>query len=143
MKLKSRQIIIQLSCFDREPIHFNYKCKCEICDDTTWTPISNFYKHLYYIEKGGETYDDEQKFFNHMIKKVQKDFNYKEFCKLKSNDFIDPSMKLTRDVSKLYKKYMTEGLDIVKTEFIKKYEETISHQYILLIVGISFFRFYF
>ena len=35
-------------------------------------------------------------------------------------------MKLTRDVSKLYKKYMTEGLDIVKTEFIKKYEETIT-----------------
>ena len=130
-KTEIKAIIIQLSCFNREPIHFNYKCKCEICDDTTWTPLEHFYKHLHYIEKGGETYDDEVKFFNHIAKKVQKDFNYKEFCKLKSNNFIDASIKLERDVSKLYKKYMTEGLDLVKKEFIERYEETIAPVYFI------------
>ena len=48
---KIKVIIIQLSCFDREPIHFNYKCKCEICDDTTWTPISNFINTYIILKK--------------------------------------------------------------------------------------------
>ena len=123
-----KAIIIQFSCFDRDPIHFNYKCKCDTCYSTTWKPMSMVLHHLRYINEPAD--DDTIKLFKIFAKKVIPSFDYEKFKKLDSHNYYNEATKLIDLLEKEIPKMVREGLELI-IDKIKQIEKDIAPIYFI------------
>lgn len=133
-------IIIQLSALDREPLHFDYDCRCEMCGGTLWAYFGTFYSKLSYLhdkiilkKKVRKAKAFEKKWFSFIMSKMYDNFNYDEFIEKSLNDkvyFSDIMENVTNNIDSVISKLKKESL-ILNQKLIEKFEKEIAPVYFI------------
>jgi len=133
-------IIIQLSSLDREPLHFDYDCKCEMCAGTLWAYFGDFYIHLNYLhnlitlkKKVKKPQFIKIKYFSFIMSKMYNNFNYNEFIEKSKEDkkyFSDIMENITNNIDLVINKLKKESL-VLNQKLIEKFEKEIAPVYFI------------
>mgnify|MGYP000595582332 CR=1 FL=1 len=149
-KKKIIGIIFQLSSFDREPFHFDYNCRCNMCEGTVWAYWGEFYMHLDYLSNlienkmnaknlirfqktDKETQDLIVRYFSGIMTKFDNKFNYKNFIQksLKNKQyFLDVMENITNNMDNILDQTKKEAL-VLNQKIIEKFEEEMGPVYFI------------